>query len=159
EQSARGQKHLMREFKLMHTRAVDVLEILNTILGIKSKNAPAAPMTPEQMQQAQQAAMMAQQQAAQRGGQPPGPAKPEPEIHLADNKRENSILAKAPADKMAIIEQAVKAVDIPQNKSQSLLANLPGMRVYHLSAVDPAALVKVLEDLGNLDPVTRLEVD
>jgi len=165
EQSDRGRENLVREFKLRFVRATDALETLNTLLGLKSaKAAAAAPqpqMNPEQM------AMMQQQQMAMMGGQPGQPpggphgagAKGDSKIFLAINKRENSILANAPPDKMSIIEQAVKAMDLPQNKSESILANLPRLRTYHVTAVDPAALVKVLEDLAGLDPQTRLEVD
>jgi type II secretory pathway component GspD/PulD (secretin) len=163
EQSDRGQQSLMREFKLTHVRATDVVETLNTLLGLKStKPAAAQPqpgMNPEQM------AMMQAQMQAMGGqpGQPPGALQPggkqEEKVYLAINKRENSIFAHAPPDKMSIIDQAIRAMDMPANRSESLLANLPRLRTYHMSAIDPAALVKVLEELGNLDPQTRLSVD
>ncbi len=78
---------------------------------------------------------------------------------MAVNSRENSILANATADKLAIIEQAIKFIDVPQEHQQSALANLPRVQVYRLSGVDPDPVVKVLRDLGSLDPTTRLEVD
>ncbi len=157
EQSDRGKENVLREFKLKFVRATEVYETLHTILGVK-KPGPTVALTPEQIGQMQQQFMQAAQQAAQQAAK--GAAgKQETSVFLAINKNENSILANAPADKMTIIEQAVKAMDIARNQSGSMLSNLPRLRSYKLSSVDPAALVKVLDDLGNLDPQTRLEVD
>lgn len=155
EQSDNGQQRLVREFRLKHTRAAEVLETLQTLLGIEQK--PAAPMDPRAMM-AQQQMMMAQQQG-QPGQQPPQPAKKEPQVFLVVNSRENSILANAPPDKMAVIEQAVAVVDVPQDSTTGLLANIHKMQVYRLAGVTPDALVKVLKELGSLDPTTRLEID
>ena len=80
-------------------------------------------------------------------------------MNLVVNPRKNSILAHAPPDKMAIIEQAVKAIDVPSGQSDSLLTNPTRMQVYRLHAIDPEPLVKTLEEVGELSPNTRLEVD
>jgi type II secretory pathway component GspD/PulD (secretin) len=157
EQGERGKENVLREFKLKNVRAAEVYETLHTVLGLK-KPGPSVALTAEQIQQMQQQFMQAAQQAAQQAAKGPG-GKDNKEVFLAINKAENSILANAPPDKMAIIEQAVKAMDIPRNRSESLLSNLPRLRSYKLTAVDPLTLVKVLEDLGNLDPQSRLEVD
>jgi hypothetical protein len=37
--------------------------------------------------------------------------------------------------------------------------NIGRMQVYRLSGIDPDPIVKTLVDIGNLDPVTRLDVD
>jgi hypothetical protein len=161
EQSEPGQeKNGLQEFKLRHVRATEVLDTLHAVLGLK-KPGPQVALTAEQIGQMQQQFMQAAQQAAQaaaQGGAKGGKADNK-EVYLAINKAENSILANAPPDKMAIIEQAVKAMDIPRNNSESLLSNLPKLRSYKLTSVDPLAIVKVLEDLGNMDPRTRLEID
>jgi type II secretory pathway component GspD/PulD (secretin) len=157
EQSDRGKENVLKEFKLKYVRAGEVLDTLHSILGLK-KPGPQVALTAEQIGQMQQQFMQAAQQAAANAAGK-GAAKDTKEIFLAINKSENSILANAPPDKMAIIEQAVKAMDIAKNKSESLLSNLPRLRSYKLTAVDPVSLVRVLEDLGNLDPLTRLEVD
>jgi hypothetical protein len=75
------------------------------------------------------------------------------------NQRENSILAHAPPDKMAVISQAVKTIDVPSSRESSLLKNVSRMQVYRLAALDPEALIKLLNENGNLDPLTRLELD
>ena len=157
EQSDNGQQRLVREFRLKHTRAAEVLETLQKLLGIEVKS--NAPLDPRQamMQQQQQQMMMAQQ--GQPGQMPQAPAKKEPQVFLVVNSRENSILANAPPDKMAVVEQAVLVVDVPQDSQQGLLANMHKMQVYRLAGITPEALVKVLQELGSLDPTSRLEID
>ena len=71
----------------------------------------------------------------------------------------NSILVNAPPDKMAIIRQAVTALDVPAEPEGSLLASISRMHTYRLAALDPEPLVKSLQSLGDLDPRTQLEVD
>ena len=75
------------------------------------------------------------------------------------NQRRNSILAHAPPDKMAIIIQAVNAIDVPLDTTQSLLTNVSRMQVYRITGVDPEPVVKTLQEIGNLDPTTRLQID
>jgi type II secretory pathway component GspD/PulD (secretin) len=151
EQSHTGQQRLVEEFKLRYTRAEEVLDTLNTLLGIETKQA-AGPVDPRQLMQAM---MMAQQ-----GGQQPVlPAgKKENSVFLAVNVRENSILANAPPDKMGVIRQAVDAVDVPHG-GKGFLADAQRVKVYRLSGLQPETLVKVLKELGSLDPTTKLEVD
>ena len=153
EQSSEGESRLIKEFPLSYTRATEVLESLKELLGIESKKA-AGPMTPQQM------AMMRQQaQRAAQGRKQPAQQKKEPKISLVANARKNSILAHAPPDKMAIIRQAVEAIDVPSDRRTSLLQNPGRMQVYRLHALDPETLVTTLEELGELDPTSRLDVD
>src|SRR5437667_145567 len=52
EQSHRGRKRVVQEFKLEYTRASEVLDQLHELLGIEKKPAsPAGPMNAQQMQQ------------------------------------------------------------------------------------------------------------
>jgi type II secretory pathway component GspD/PulD (secretin) len=155
EQSDSGQQRLVREFKLQFTRAEEVLDTLNTLLGIEPKQqGPASPLDPRQLMQAM---MMAQQQGGQPGMGQMG--KKENTVFLAVNARENSILALAPPDKMGVIEQAIEAVDVPSGNGKGLMAHVQRVKVYRLSGLQPDTLVKVLKDLGGLDPTTKLEVD
>ena len=166
EQSLSGQERLVREFVLQHARASDVLTQLETLLGSAKKPAMPVPMNPQQMEMMQQQArMMAEQQQQQmqmqqRGARPPSPAaKRDEEVNLVVNLRRNSILANAPPDKMAIIEQAIKAIAVPRDRRDSLITNPNRMQVYRLHALDPQPLVKTLQEIGELDPSTRLEAD
>ena len=166
EQSNDGQERLVREFELQHAKASEVAQQLQKLLGIEDKSAArgagGGQMNPEQQQQMmmQQQQMMQQMQQQGRGGAtPPGGPKQAAEISLVVNARRNSILALAPPDKIAIITQAVKMLDVPTERGHSLLANLGRMQVYRLAQLDPAALVKMLEESGGLDPTTRLQID
>lgn len=171
EQSGGKQEQLVREFKLKHTKATEVLDQLHVLLGINKPNSQkkrsgsssgGGGMDPNMMmqfqQQMQQMMQQMQQQAAQQGQAGAG-AKPKPgEVRLLANERENSILATAPPDKMAIVSQAVKTLDV-QATQEHLLQNLQRMQVYRLSGLDPQSLVDLLEEVGNLDPTTKLQID
>jgi type II secretory pathway component GspD/PulD (secretin) len=159
EQSHRGRKRVVQEFKLEYTRASEVLDQLYELLGIEKKPAAAAPMNAQQMQQQMMQQQMEMQQQQQGGGKPPGGAKNGSQVHIIANVRENSLVAQAPADQMALIAEGVKLIDIPSARSQSLLKNMSRTQVYRLTAIDPEPLVKMLNELGDLDPTTRLQVD
>lgn len=165
EQSPTSQDALVREFVLQFARADEVRELLLGLLGGDSKK-PAFPfpMSPEQMQQMQQqqAQMMAQLQQAQHGGRgaPPTAAKRvESDVRLVVNARRNSVLVQAPPDKMAIIAKAIETIDVPPDRDRTLLTNMNRMQVYRLATLDPEALVKTLQETGDLDPTTSLQVD
>ena len=160
EQSNSGESPLVEEFVLLHARASDVLPELETLLGLQAKKAPAAPLSSSQMRALQQQQQQMAQQMAQRGGQKTPPAaKKEAPVNLVVNKRKNSILAHAPPDKMAIISQAILALDVRPDRTDSLLAKPNQMEIYRLNNVDPTALARTLEDLGDLEPNTHLDVD
>ena len=72
--------------------------------------------------------------------------------------RETTILAHAPPDKMAIIEQAIKWIDVPRD-NVPLQGTMTGVQIYRLQTVDPESVVKVLQELGDLDYDTRLQAD
>src|SRR5205085_1814398 len=122
-QSKAGQERLVKEFVLEHARASEVEQQLNDLLGIEDKS-----------KKKQQQMMMAQQRG---GGQPmPQPEKQKgPPVNLVVNLRKNSVIANAPPDKMAVIEQAVKVLDVPTAGAQQLLANMNKMQVYRLAAI------------------------
>ena len=176
EQSPSGQERLVKEFPLKYAKASDVLTQLEALLGMEKKSRSmssggnpqqnemmqqqARMMAEMQQQQQQQMQQMqqAQQQQQQRSGKSSRPTK-EPPVNLIVNPRKNSILANAPPDKMAIIEQAIKTLDVQSDRADSLLTNPTRMQVYRLHAIDPDALVRTLQEVGELSPSTRLEVD
>jgi len=161
EQSVGSQESLVQEFVLQHARATDVHEYLIGLLGMESKSsAPTRPMSREQMEMMQrQAKMMADMQRQQKGGSSKKASKPKPEVHLVVNPRRNSILATAPPDKMVMIAKAVELMDVPIGRDNPLLLNRDRIRVYRLVSLDPETLVKILEESGDLNPSTRLQVD
>lgn len=170
EQSGTGQERLVREFVLRFARAEETLQQLKDLLGIRDAAPPMPPgINPQQLQQLQQM-IAAQGGAVAQPGMPGAPGTPgakgmpptlrrPSDVNLVVNTRRNSIIAQAPPDKMAIIEQAVKLLDVPSDQDTAILAHLNRFQVYRLAAIDPEPLVKTLRELGGLDPSTRLEVD
>lgn len=163
EQSGhRPEKGLVREFKLQHVRAGNVIDSLYGILGIKKpqsfgggSNDISGSMSMQIMQQLQQI----QQRQSQQRGNSSGSAKEETEPRLVLNERENSILAHASPDKMEIISQTIEAMDVPSERQSHILQNLDRMKVYRLSTLKPDPLVKILTEIGDLSPTTKIQVD
>ncbi len=158
EQSGHGQERLVREFRLKYTRAEEVYDLLLGLLGKEKPKKDEGPMDPRKMMQMQQQMMQMQQMNQNNpGGKPPAP-KPG-EIHLVVNRRENSILVNGPPDQVAIVEQAVKQLDVAKLDEHSLLQNPNRMQIYRLASIDPEPLAETLNEIGNLDPETQLRVD
>ncbi len=162
EQSDESKAQLAKEIPLVHVRAVDAKQQVEIFLGI-DKPASAMPMDPRAMQAMQQ--QMAQQQqleaqARQNGSKSPTTKKPaKVEIYLVANERLNSIIAHAPPNKMAIIESFLKRFDVPSNMDENFAMMQSRMRVYRLTTLSPEKLVKSLQSMNALEPMTRLEVD
>ena len=174
EQSLESQQRLVRKFKLQYARAADVRDELQTLLGIESKPALPGMQQPQNPDQAQQQAMMMARMQQQSGGQPQpgGPGQPgggqppdaalarwKTVVTLVANEHENSILATARPDKMAIIAQIIEALDVPVDHDRSLLGDVARTQIYRLTGIDPEPVVKTLQQIGNLSPTTRLEID
>ena len=154
EQSDTGLERLFQEFKLLHSDCEEVLKQLQTLLGVEKKS--AGPMSKEQIEAAKRAAAVAAQQA--KSGKPPTP-KAKVTVNLVADRRKNSILVNAPPDKMAFIEKAIETLDMPSDEGGSLLRNPDRMQIYRLESIQAEALIKTLEDLGDMDFYTKLEVD
>lgn len=160
EHSDRGQDRLINEFKLKYTRANEIIQALYALLGMERPQQQSSTLSPEQLMLQNQQAMQQMQQAQQRQqmGLPPGGKAPIP-IYLWVNPRENSILANAPPDKMATIAQAVKTMDVPPDGGRSVADTMQRVHAYRLVAIDPETVMKLLEEMGNLDPTTTLQID
>ena len=159
EQSDSGQDRLVREFPLKHTSAKEVVEHLNTLLGIDSKNgAPKGPMTPQQMEAMKRQAQMQAEMAKNAGKGGPAP-KAKADIYLLANERHNSVIVNAPPDKMAVISQAIEILDVGSAPQKSIVDRINRVQVYRLENVEPEAVVKMIGEMGSLDHTTRLEVD
>lgn len=157
EQSGRGRERLVRSFKLEHARAVDVKDLLEDFLGV-AKKAGGMPSDPNQMQMMMQQQMQMMQQQAQQQPGGAGPPKKE-EISIIANPRDNEIIAQAGPETMAVIEQTVELLDAPPDAGDTLDRQLTRYRVFRLAQIDPETLVKMLNDMGGLDPTTKLTAD
>ncbi|MFN0055348.1 MAG: secretin N-terminal domain-containing protein [Planctomycetales bacterium] len=153
-QSPRGPRRLVREFRLQYVKATEVHQQLQKLLGLEKASAPSDPAAlVEKMTQIMKQAGVVPGQTPQ--AKPPQP----PPVHLVSNPRDNSLLAHAPPDQMAIIAEAIQVIDQPSDKTRSVLRNTQRVQVYPLASADPEALVKLLQELGDLSPETRLQSD
>lgn len=157
EQSGQSEERLLQEFTLMHAAAQDVVEKLQGLMGLDN----AAEMRTRdrmriQVEQTKANAELAKhlgQDAAKlgQGGQ---------NVSLVVNERRNSILATAPPDKLAIIRQAIAALDIPEPDldADAVLQ----MRVYRVGSFEPddaKDLIESLRDSGRFEKTTHVEAD
>ncbi|WP_437188180.1 secretin N-terminal domain-containing protein [Planctomicrobium sp. SH668] len=155
---------IVREFRLEYRRAADVVLLVEAILGLEPKR-PAPQiggesggdmMSFQMMQQMQQMQQMLQQsqQAANSGGKVK-----EAEPRLIVNGNENSILAHATPDKMEIITQTIKAIDVAGSDVSGLDRNINHVKPYRLSTAAPGPIVSILKEMGQLSPQSRIQVD
>ena len=151
EQSEQVEENLVRVFKIEHRRAEEVMRLVQLLNGINPDN-PAQPMSSAQIKAINKAIA-----AAQKSGKGQVIRQPVP-TRIVLNQPENSILVTAEPDQMKLIEQTIKQLDKPK-EGGSLLANAGRMKIYRLNSYDPEPLVKLLEELGELDPQTQLKVD
>ena len=154
EQSDSGQQQLVKEFVLKHTSATEVVEHLNKLLGIESKDKQKGPMSPQQMEAMKRQQQM-QAEMAKKGVKPP----PKVEIYLVANERKNSVIVNAPPDKMAVITQAVEILDVSSAPEESIIENIERIQAYRLENINPEAVIEMIEEMGSLDHRTHLEAD
>jgi type II secretory pathway component GspD/PulD (secretin) len=164
EQSENGRHELVREFPLKYVKATDVQKQLEKFLGIDSGGGlqMMPGMDPNQMAMIQQqqaaAAAMQAQMAAQAGGAAPSPAR-KVEVRLVSDMVRNRIIAHGPPDKIALIESFIRVADVPTNGAQSLDAMLKRVKVFRLASLDADQFVQSMNEIGGLDPMTRLRAD
>ncbi len=157
EQSAESHERQMRDFKLEYVRAAYVKEKLEQLLGIASKQSQM-PMSPEQQQQMMMMQQQMQQQM-QQGGQPSPPGRKETEVKIVVNEQRNSVLVMSSPDKMVAISEAIRLLDVRDDRAGSLDQVIGSIRTYRLATLNPKDVVDVLMETGALDPETRLKTD
>lgn len=157
EQSAESHERQMRDFKLEHVRASYVKEKLEQLLGIASKQSQM-PMSPEQQQQMMMMQQQMQQQM-QQGGQPSPQGRKETEVKIVVNEQRNSVLVMSSPDKMVAISEAIRLLDVRDDRAASLDQVIGSIRTYRLATLNPKDVVDVLMETGALDPETRLKTD
>ena len=143
---------LVQKFRIKHRRAKDVMSIVQPLMGI-NPDAPAQPMSSSQIKQLQKLIQNAAKTGKGNVTRPPVPTV------MVLNQRENSIWVQAEPRNMKQIESIIKEVDQPGEVDSQLLGGIPRIKVYQLNTYDPELLVKTVEELGQLDPKTKLTVD
>lgn len=155
--SPRGPRRQVKQFILEHTKAEEVREQLRRLLGIDRGTSTANAADPGAIMQ-QMATYM--KQAGLDPGQLARAKQNQPlPVFIVPNIRDNSLLVNAPADQMAIVAEAVKVLDVPMDRSKSLLRNNSRVQTYPLQSADPDNILKLIQELGDLEPETRIQVD
>tara|TARA_R110002049_G_scaffold4601_5_gene32057 strand:+ start:89011 stop:92028 length:3018 start_codon:yes stop_codon:yes gene_type:complete len=149
ERDSASREALAPEFKLRYLPAEEAKVMLEQFLGVEKKQ--AAPMTPQQMQMMQQ---MRQQNA--------GKSAPEPkkdDIAIVANTRQNSVLIRAPIDRVTIAFKFLERVDVPRDTMFSLADVQSRIDVIRLETLDPEKLIEIVSEMNVLEPTTRVRVD
>ncbi|MEM9587754.1 MAG: secretin N-terminal domain-containing protein, partial [Planctomycetota bacterium] len=87
------------------------------------------------------------------------PPKPKVEISIVANPRQNSIIVRAPVDRIAIAEQFINRIDVASDSMLSLADLEARFKIYVLKTFDPAKLIEILGEMNILEPSTRIRVD
>ncbi len=148
ERNSTSREALAPEFKLRYLPAEEAKQMLEQFLGVEKKE--ATPLTPQQIQMMQQ--MRSQNNAA------PAPEK-KVEISIVANPRQNSVIIRAPADRVAIATEFLKRVDVPSESMVSLSDIQTRVQVFRLASLDPEKLIEIVSEMNILEPTTRVRVD
>ncbi len=140
---------LAPEFKLRFMPAEEAKRLLEQFLGVEKKS--NTPLTPQQMQMMQQ--MQNQNPNAMAA------AKPKIEIAIVANTRQNSVIIRAPTDRVAAAMQFLKRIDMPSDAIVSLADIQTRVQVFRLTSLDPEKLIEIVSDMNILEPTTRVSID
>ena len=164
EQSRHGESRLVVEFKLKHVRADEIIVKLRELVGEQATRGLAANRnrSSDQMRRELERAREQAENNKPQGGEQRRPVRSTPDVHLVVNNQENSILANAPPDKIALIRQAVQALDVALSDGARLRENVTRMRIYRTKSLDPESIedmVANLIEMGKLQSTTKVQAD
>ncbi len=144
------------EFKVLFARAAHVADQVMILLGLD----PSTRRTPQELQVEQQRLQLFQQMQQKGKDVTKYLRKGEsPTVFLAVNDRNNSILVNAPPAELRIIERAIQQLDVPSGSAAGAMSGALSMEKYQLVTISPQSIVTALEQIGDLDPRTRLRTD
>lgn len=148
ERNSSSREALAPEFKLRYLPAEEAKQMLEEFLGVEKKK--ATPLTPQQIQ-------MMQQMRNQNKGAPPPEKKAE--VSIVANPRQNSVIIRAPADRVAVATEFLKRVDVPGDAMVTLADIQSRVQVFRLASLDPEKLIEIVSEMNILEPTTRVRVD
>ncbi|MEM9368239.1 MAG: secretin N-terminal domain-containing protein [Planctomycetota bacterium] len=149
ERDAASRDALAPEFRLRHVPAEEAKQMLMEFLGVQEENSNA-PMSRDQMR-------MMQEMMQRNGGKMP--QKPKAEVSIVANVRQNSVLIRAPMDRVAVAAEFIKRIDVPGESMTSLLDVGNRVDVFRLVSLDPEKLIEIVHEMNVLEPTTRISVD
>jgi type II secretory pathway component GspD/PulD (secretin) len=163
EQSSHGEERLVVEFKLKYVRAEDILSKLKTLVGAPNTELlRPADRVRMQFMRGRERGNDGDGENRERNQNQRGPARQEAEVHLVINEQENSILANAPPDKLAVVRQAVEALDVPPSGAGRASDAVTRMKIYRTKNLDPDAMTELIQELvqmGKLGSSTQIQGD
>jgi type II secretory pathway component GspD/PulD (secretin) len=148
ERDSTSREALAPEFKLRFLPAEEAKRMLEEFLGVEKKE--AKPLTPQQMQ-------MMQQMRNQNKGAPPPEKKVE--ISIVANTRQNSVIIRAPVDRLAVAREFIKRIDVASDSIVSLADIESRVQVFRLASLDPEKLIEIVSEMNVLEPTTRVRTD
>ena len=162
EQSAAAAYPKPREFELFHRGAEYIADQVMIVLGLD----PASRKNPMELQ-LEQARLQLYTQMQQKGKDVTNLLKKDgPAVHIAVNRRRNSILVNAPRDLMPTIERTIRLFDRPDDDfdvsadpGQGLASGSLSMRPHKTVTAGVDAVVTALKEIARLDPRTQLQSD
>lgn len=151
ERDAASRDALAPEFRLQHIPAEEAKRLLEEFLGVEKKE--SAPMSREQMQMMQRMQQQQQQQGKSTAKEP------QIEVSIVANVRQNSVLVRAPIDRVAVAAEFLKRIDVPGGSLRSLADASARVEVFRLVSLDPEKLIEIAQEMNVLEPNTRIRVD
>jgi type II secretory pathway component GspD/PulD (secretin) len=161
-----------REFVLRNARAELVIDTLYAVLGISSQSDVSRRDLEQQQRERLQTMSQVQERMAQiqertsgrkldvrqmfkQGGVQ--------DVHLAFNRRRNSILVNAPPEFMKIIQRAIQAIDVPTDSGianeGTLAAEGKTVKKYGLKTAPVEMMLQTINEVGGLGPGAEVRGD
>lgn len=157
EHAAAESHELPKEFVLRHARADRVADQVMILLGLD----PSSRRTPEELQVEQQRLQLFAQMQ-QRGADVTKYLRPgeTPSVFITVNHQRNSLLVNAPPAEVEVISRAIEMLDVgPTSAGLSDSSESLTMTKYQTVTLKPQTIVSTLEEIGDLDPRSRLRID
>lgn len=141
-------------YKVKYRRADYIADQIMIVLG----RDPASRKTPMEMQLEQQR-MQLLQQIQKKGKDVTKMLKEDgPPLHIAVNKRDNSLLINADPTLMPVIKQTINQLDVPEGGYVADSGEI-SIKKYNTVTISTDAVVSALKEIGNLSPRTQIQSD
>ena len=154
EKAAEETAQRPREFVLKYRRADYIADQVMIILGLD----PKAIKAPDELKLESKRIDMQMKMLDKNQDISKLLKKDGPQVHIAVNRRRNSILVNAPDEVMLTVERTVKQFDVQDGEAEGALEALT-MHQYELVSANPKDVINALENNAYLDPRSKLQAD
>ncbi|MGL5095017.1 MAG: secretin N-terminal domain-containing protein, partial [Planctomycetia bacterium] len=146
--------------------AVEVERVVRDLLGLQPRERAEEPRTGAggSGSQRDQMRRMFMERMMGGGGQPPDGGQPQPPTNVGPrgpfvsvDLRTNTLFVTAPADKLLLVEQVVKSLDIPENADDAAGEDqTPRIEVYPVDVGTAEGIAKIMDTTFRRSPETRV---